>query len=231
MSAFDARKPSMDTLTEGGVRVVVRAPRAAELETASPPEARPARVVITPPAEALAARDALMKELVREHGEFIRKTLLRRRDVAEESTKDLGQKVLVVLCEQIERAGVPENLRGFLVKVIRYEVANHKRLFRPDVAPGADVEAVVNDASDPEREAARAERWRRVARYIEGLSPEEVEVIRCVAVQEMTIEEAAAALNRSVGTVATQLSRARTKLKEAALASDRATEAGERRRA
>lgn len=171
---------------------------------------------------------ALLDALCREHGPYVRELLRRRMDVVEESRKDLEQRVLLVLCAHVREHGEPAHLRGFLAGVVRNEVRNHRRAFRPDVEPGADADAEAASVPSPEHCAEEAERRARLDRYVRALSEEEAEVIRCIAGRGATIDEAAELLGRARGTVATQLARAREKLEAQARESDRREELGRR---
>jgi RNA polymerase sigma factor (sigma-70 family) len=156
--------------------------------------------------------------------------LLRRRDVLEESTKDVQQRVLMVLCDRIEKNRLPENVRGFLVGTMRREIANHKRAWRPEIEQGVDADAATCAAPDPEGAAELAERWEKLLRYLTRLPRAEAEVFERVDLDGQTLDEVATELRRPRSTVADQLVRARDKLEELVRVSARATELGERRR-
>lgn len=215
-SGAERTPPPEPSGSGGGVRVIVRERRQSQAAPPPAPAPRPPRVVVRPPTEAVQARNALLEKLHAEHEEFIRTTLLRRGDVLEESTKDLGQEVLLHLCQRIEEKGLPDNVRGYLTEVIRRIVSNHKQAWKPKVAPGAEADEEASAAPDPETSATLAERRAKLSRYVGELSDEEADVIRCVGARGMTIEETAADLGRPVGTVATQLARARDKLRDQA---------------
>ncbi len=160
--------------------------------------------------------------------------LRRRRDLQEASAKDVRQRVLVILCkhldEHVEREKMgPEEVRAFLRGVIRKEVGNHARGRRRGLPGGADADGVICAAPDPERAAVLAEHRAKVARYIGMLSPAEAEVVRAIDLDGMLVDEAARKLELPRGTVSTVHIRARQKLREIALASERATTLGVRR--
>jgi len=216
--------PRVETaiVASSGVTVIVRrAPPPEPRRSPEPPPPTP-RVVIKVPDPPARGRDALLARLFAEHGDFIRETLHRRRDVLEESKKDLGQRVLMVLCQHIEEERPLDNVRGFLFAVIRNEVRNHKRVWRPEIEQGADADMEPTAALDPEGAAEIAERWERLTRYLSHLTRAEAEVFRCIDLEGMTIDDAAETLQRPRGTVSTQIARARAKLEDLARASDRA---------
>ena len=221
MERFDAQ-PDRTLVTSSGVTVVVRAPPPPPEPTPLPEPPRP-RVVVRPPGPTGVDRDAVAREIVTQHGDLIRRTLARRRDVAAESARDIQQRVLMIVCAQMESGAPPDNLSGFIRGVVRNEIANHKRTFRPEVDRGADPEAEPCAAPDPEASTGDAELRAKLAGYLRILPRAQAEVVCCVDLQGMTIDEAAAALGRKRGTVSTQLTRAREKLQDLARESERRT--------
>jgi RNA polymerase sigma-70 factor (ECF subfamily) len=180
-------------------------------------------------------RDAFVRMLATEHGQFILRACLAEGGINEESTKDVCQRVLVTAGKQFDthehdEGWPPKNLRGWLTKLVRNETSNYRRLWKPKAREGADAEDASASAPDPEGMAEIAERKARLARYLETLPKEEAEVILCNEIYGMTIEQTAQALQRPWGTVASKLARAKDRLRERAQESDRATLAGERRR-
>ncbi|MFO0759542.1 MAG: sigma factor-like helix-turn-helix DNA-binding protein [Byssovorax sp.] len=204
-----------------GVTVIVRPPRARPPKVAPPVPVARTRVVIRPPSTPADAAARTLDDLCREHGEFLQDLLARRKELKPESRKDLAQLALMVLCKQVAENGIPENPRGFLTGVVKKVVQNHKRIFRPQVEHDADAEAVAFAALDPEELAAEAELRRKLDRYTARLSDDEADVLRLVCALGFTVGEAATAFERSRGTVATQLARARAKLEAQAEESNR----------
>jgi RNA polymerase sigma factor (sigma-70 family) len=180
-------------------------------------------------------RDAFVRMLDKEHGRFIREACRAQGDVNEESTKDLAQGVLETAGKlfdkhEFDKNGTPKNLRGWLFRLVSNAASNHRQLWKPKAQEGADPADMFTPTPDPEGTAALAERRAKLSRYVKDLPPQEAEVVLCVDLYEMTLEETAKALQRPWGTVAAQLARARKKLHELAQESERATAAGERRR-
>jgi RNA polymerase sigma factor (sigma-70 family) len=237
----EASQATIQMVTTSGVTVTVRPPQRGELglpsEPPKPPEKFP-RVVIRPPEpsaeEQIALKrehNALMRRLFKEHGQWIQERLLQLigKKIAKESTKDLRQRVLLVLSNRVARREEPlEHPRGFLIRVIRNVLNNHKRRGKLSIDSEADAEEELWSAPDPEEALALLERWRRASRYMTRLSESEGDVIRCVDLDELTIAETAEVLELPPGTVSTTLTRARKKLEAFALESDRAAERGVR---
>jgi RNA polymerase sigma factor (sigma-70 family) len=254
MSPFDRQKPpAPHTFTTGaGVTVIVKP--ASPLEPARPPwapevPAPPSPWSSTPRAESGPSvvirprerraqegeRDAFVRMLHTEYGRFIAMACFAQGDVKLESTKDLAQRVLITAAAQFDKyAGgeswPPQNLRGWLAKLVQNEALNHWRASQARAeVPADDDDAFFSPAPDPEGTAALAELLTRLSRYLKRIPQEEAEVFLCADVYGLTIEETATAVGRPQGTVAGQLSRARERLDEMARESNRATAAGERR--
>jgi RNA polymerase sigma factor (sigma-70 family) len=244
MPPFDPKKParSVETgspevtapktlVTAAGVHVIVKAPPPAPPapeRKPEPPEQLP-RVTVAPVDQAAQDREKFMKGL-REHGKLLDEILRDREDVLKESRKDLRQRVLMILTRHVAAKGPPRKLRAFLVEVVNKEVANHKNKWRAPVQQGADGAAKRSDAMGPESAAELAERREKLERYLTFLPEEQAEVIRCVYLWAMTIDETAEAVGRPRGTVSTQLASGLAKLKELANASERGTILGGGRR-
>lgn len=209
-----ARRNPFQIVTTSGVTVRVAPPPPPEPEPEPKGWLPEERVVIRPPEKALQERDRLLRLLVDEHGEWIRLKLLRHvgKEIPEESVKDLRQRVLLILGAQLERVGPPEHVRAFLAQVIQNVIRNHRRLKRPVVDREADTDEAITSAPDPEEALELVERWARLMRYIGDLPDAEAEVIRCVDLDGMTVDDTAKLLKRPRGTVSTQLTRARERI-------------------
>ena len=206
-------------------------PSPEEDEEPEVPEQAP-RAIILPAGQSARDRDAFIRWIDDHWGGYIQKRLLCRGDIVAESTKDLHQRVLIVLCEQYEKHGAPEHVMNFLERVIQNEVCNHKRRWRPEVATDAEAEAeaVVASGPSPESAAELLQRREKLRRYLDLLPTEEAALVRDKDLQEQTFDEIAAALGRPLPTVAKQHARALRRLQEMIPESQRPTELGERRR-
>ena len=217
--------------TAAGVEVIVRDPAPLAPQPApAPPEQLPG-VLIVPENQPPEDRAAFIASVCAEHAKFILDVLLRRRDLQAASAEDVGQRVLLVLRKHLDEhvdreRPAPEAVQAFLRGVIRKEVGNHTRGRRRGLPQGADAEGVVCAALDPERAVALAEHRAKVARYIGMLSKVEAEVVRAIDLEDMTVKAVAKKLGLPLGTVSTVHIRARQKLREIALASERATTFG-----
>jgi RNA polymerase sigma-70 factor (ECF subfamily) len=183
------------------------------------------KVVVRPPGDPERERQARMRKLFEEHGIFLL-GILSRPGVTPASAEDLRQEVIEVLSNYIDERGVaPPNVRGYLTETAKKKLANHRRLHGLDLDAEAEVEEAMTSSLDPEQRAEAREQWRRFARYVDKLSSLEQSAYTLVDLEGDTYEEAAEKLGRPVGTVKTQVARARTKLEAFAQASERAAEA------
>jgi RNA polymerase sigma factor (sigma-70 family) len=258
MSSLNAKRspgsqtPIQTLTTDGGVKVIVKPAPPLQPEAAAPvpPPERGANDAGAPaPGEALppviirprerpaqeGARDAFVRMLATQHAELIASTCRAEGDLTQPSREDLAQRVLWIAARQFdqqgfETRGVPRNLEGWLVKLIRNEALNYRRQGEREIERADDVAAPFSPAPDPEGAMVLAEKRARLERSFASLTPEEKEVVRLCDLYDMKIDEVAAELQRPWGTVAGQLARGRGKLAACACESERATAAGKRRR-
>ena len=211
------------------MRVIVRDLPPEEVDEEAEIAAEGPDAIVLPAGQSAQDRENFLRWLNDHWGGFIYMRLIGRQDVLEESAKDLRQRVLLVLCAQYEKQEVPANMRAFLDRVIEHEVCNHKRRWRPPIAPEADVDLEVASALGPESAALRAERREKLRRYLTHLTQEEAEVFEAKELRGLTFEEIVAALGRPRSTVARQHASAVEKLKELARVSERKVALGARR--
>ncbi len=181
--------------TKTGVQVVVQPPppRPPKRSRAREPVEWGPQAIILPEGQTDEERRAFLNSLCKHHEAFVEMLLERRKDVLEESRKDLRQRVLVILCNHVAKTRtVPENVEAWLGAVVQKEVKNHKDLWRPPVEEGADAEAVPQ-SSGPAAEGAAdiAARRAKLERCLAHLPEDQAAVIRCLELFEMSLEEAA----------------------------------------
>lgn len=240
MSSFDSLAGSTNVesaspaeiVTTSGVTIVVRdaSPQATPLSTVreepAPREELP-RVVVAPPQAALDLNE-IMRQLWLEHGAFMRRTLLRRGDVVAESAQDIMQEALLTAADRIAKHGVPEKVRVFLVVILRNKAMSWGQRWKPDVDREAETDVQPCAGRDPEAQAALAELWVKLERYIGRLPPDQAEVFQARAFDGLTFAEIAALVGRSDATVEYQYASAVEKLSELAAKSRRRAELGRR---
>jgi DNA-directed RNA polymerase specialized sigma24 family protein len=152
------------------------------------------------------------------------KEIARRKDGAQESAKDLRQKVLLVLCRRYEKhvaqtgeAWAPDNPGAYLCGVSQNVARNHFKMKRrrPAIERGVEVDETAVAGRDPEEEAIHVELLAIFERERERgtLTVEEAEVFEGRASLRMTFPAIAAVLGRPVSTVHAQYRRAVEKLK------------------
>jgi RNA polymerase sigma factor (sigma-70 family) len=181
-------------------------------------------MVIRPPALTKKERDAIIRRLYKEQRQFLRDLVLCQAGIGPESKKDLQQRVLMALTAHVENhRGPPTNPRGFLRRVVKNEVCDHWKERRVEVQYGADPDAELSPAPDPEGTAELAEKRAKLERYLCLLTPKEAQVVRCLDLFDLTIKQTAKAVGLPDGTVATVHARAVKKLEALGAASERGT--------
>jgi RNA polymerase sigma factor (sigma-70 family) len=172
-----------------------------------------------------APRDAFLASMDRKWGwlilEELSRAIARRKDGAQESAKDMHQKVLLVLSRRYENhvartgeAWTLEHPKAYLRCVSDKVAKNHFKAKgrRPAIERGAELEETPDPAPDPEEAASHVELLAIFERERGSLSPEEAEVFEGRASLGMTFPAIAAVLERHVSTVQTQFRRAVKKL-------------------
>jgi RNA polymerase sigma factor (sigma-70 family) len=214
----------------GGGRAIVRdlPPEEPDEEEPEEPAPRPTTIIV-PPGQHARDRAAFMTWLDANWGAFILKTVLAQGGVSEESTKDLRQEVLLILCEQYDKHVAPTHVMRFLERVIENETANHLRRWKVPIDRGADLDAEVDPGHSPESAAALAEQWDSFQRFLDQLTPAEAEVVEARELHGLTFKQIAEVLGRPLPTVVHQHARGLEKLQELARASEQATALDARR--
>ena len=177
-----------------------------------------------PPAPPTRTQDpnALANELCKKHAEAIQKLLDQRKDVLEESKKDIAQRVRMVLSKHVHETGkAPPNVVGFLTETVRKVVADHKKKKRLDVEDGASASQRPSTEADPEGTAELRELQQKMASYTAELPAHLKEVLWCVHGLEMSLDDTATALSVSRTTVKERLAAAKEMLDKRARASER----------
>jgi RNA polymerase sigma factor (sigma-70 family) len=161
------------------------------------------RAIILPEGQTDEERREFLDCLCRQYEGLVDELLAHRRDVLDESRKDLRQMVLLILCNHVVKTRrVPELPRRWLGDVIRKQVRNHKDRWRPPIQEGADAEAVAaSSGQGPERAADLAGRRATLEECLAELTEDEAAVVRCVDLYDMSLEETAKALRKPLSTV------------------------------
>ena len=218
MRSSDPKNPAPPVkklITAGGVEVIVKPPPPPAPPPVRAPEPQGPQAIIMPEGLSEEERAAFLDALCRQYGKVIDKILADRRDVLEESRKDLRQRVLLILCDKVVAAHKIEKAEAYLRDVVQKVVANHKDLFRPPIDHGADATAVpAFTEEEPEGTAELHELLDDMEHFLDGVPAEEAEVFRCVYAYGMTIEDTAAAVRRAPSTVFDDLQSCKAKLRK-----------------
>jgi DNA-directed RNA polymerase specialized sigma24 family protein len=172
-----------------------------------------------------AARDAFLASISAEWGwlilQALGKEIARRRDGAQESAKDLRQKVLLVVCRRFEEhvartgeAWAPDNAGPYLRGVSRNVARDHfkAKARRPAITRGVEVDETAGTGLDPEEAACHVQLLATFERERGTLPAAEAEVFEGRVSLGMTFPAIAAVLGRPVSTVHVQYRRAVEKL-------------------
>jgi DNA-directed RNA polymerase specialized sigma24 family protein len=172
-----------------------------------------------------AARDAFLASLDAQWGPLILhelgQAIARRKDGAQESAKDLHQKVLLVVSRRFEQhvartgtAWAPDHPGAYLRSVSRNVARDHfkAKARRPAIERGVEVDETPGAAPDPEEAASHVEMLAIFERERGNLTPEEAEVFEGRVSNDMSFPAIDAVLRRPVSTVQTQYGRAVEKL-------------------
>jgi RNA polymerase sigma factor (sigma-70 family) len=214
-----------------GIRVIVREAPPPALEEEAPEDATgDLDTMVVPENQSKAERDAFVAAMDAKWGNLIRKELSRYDDILAESTKDLKQRVLLVLCRYRERDLLdPAKVPAFLCSVVEKTVQNHRRRGQLDIARGANAEAEPDDAPTPDEALERAELWRLLSENLKKLPSEEAEAFEAHVLHGMTFRAIGDMVHRSDSTIESRYKRALEKLQRLANAPEQAPP-GRRRR-
>jgi DNA-directed RNA polymerase specialized sigma24 family protein len=174
-----------------------------------------------------AARDAFLASVDARWGSLILdelgRAIARRKDGAQESAKDMRQKVLLVLSrrygEHVVRTGEawePDHPKAYLRSVCDNVARDHEKTKsrRPAIERGVEVDETPGAGLDPEEAARHVELLATFERERERgtLTAEEAEVFKGRVAHGMAFQTIAAVVDRSVSTVHAQYGRAVKKL-------------------
>ena len=244
MSSSRAKPPPpKEMVTTTGVKVTVsQEPPPDPCASSFGSKVPTTQAVIVPPGLSQQEREAVMKSIDARYRPWIQAAARREGGISEDSTQDLAQRVLLIVCAQIEarREGVPrllwerardgrplaggdgrDDVKAYLQGIARNEARNYKRGWKPPIAPGADGDDKAVSTPGPAGRLSLAEERARLARYVGELPAELADVVRCLDFEAMSGPETAAHLGIPLGTVKTRHARAVEALEERARASDR----------
>ncbi len=205
----------------------------AELEAAASSAARGEARAIGPEAQFIerlrAGEAAAFNRLVEERSGDIYALLLRLTEDPEEA-RDLTQETFLQAFRYVAQFRGDSDLRTWLYRIAVNQARNRWRWWRrrrrdstvsldaPDAAGegSTPLASRLSDpgASDPEQQALARERERMLLRALQSLSRTYREVVVLRDIEGLSYEEVAQALDISVGTVKSRLSRGRTELRK-----------------
>jgi RNA polymerase sigma-70 factor (ECF subfamily) len=159
--------------------------------------------------EAVAELDATVAGFVRDHYDFIWRTL-RRLGVPPALVDDATQKVFWVATRKMQETRVTKE-RSFLFAVALRVAGDERRALRrrPEVADEGACDAAADEAPSPDELVERRQARELLDRILEDMAFELRVVFVLFELEEMSTSEIAALLEIPSGTVASRLRRAR----------------------
>jgi RNA polymerase sigma-70 factor (ECF subfamily) len=160
------------------------------------------------------ARARRFRRLVREHFDFVWRTV-RRFGVAPADADDAAQEVFLVACRRLDGI-VPERERAFLFGTsVRVASTRRRSAARRNEAPEADLERVAALELDPEQLAELAAARAVLQRILDGMNDDVRAVFVLAELEELPTHEIAALLAIPAGTVSSRLRSAREAFRSA----------------
>jgi RNA polymerase sigma-70 factor (ECF subfamily) len=153
--------------------------------------------------------------------------LARRRGLQDADAQDLSQQVLAAVAAAIgrwEKAGESVRFRHWLARVVRNAIVNAlSRQPQDRAAGGSTVQELLQEQAEVNGQATaeieleyRRELYLRAARLVRGdVEPETWRAFELTVIEDRSIEDAAAELDRPVGTIYAARSRIMRRLREA----------------
>ena len=131
-----------------------------------------------------------------------------------ETARELVQEALLEAYLSLERLREPERFGGWLCGIARHVCLNHLRAQKPAFSLAEELALRTKAAPDPQQLAEEHEERRQLRAAVDGLVPEQGEVVRLFYFERLSAKEVAARLGISVRAVNIRLHRARRLLGE-----------------
>jgi RNA polymerase sigma-70 factor (ECF subfamily) len=165
------------------------------------------------PVESSEAND--FEKIYATHFGFVWRTL-RRFGVPDPALDDATQDVFVVVHTRLSSFEGRSSVRTWIFGVCRRVARNHRPSGRYVAVPGDQLEALPEiTARSSESSADQVDAARRLQRLLDGLTPERRAAFILIEVEQMTIAEAAEALDCNPNTLYSRLRAAREDLEQA----------------
>lgn len=127
--------------------------------------------------------------------------------------EDVVQDAFVSLLMRRKRFSARDNFRAYLYKTVRNKCLDHLRFHKRKV-PLTDLENVLSDSVDTEREYALKERDKKLYACLQQLPPQYAQALYLVYFEGYKAEEASAVLGRTKKQTYNLLARGKAALKE-----------------
>ncbi len=160
----------------------------------------------------VAEREARLRRAVEAHADAVWR-FVRRMGVNEADAEDAVQQVLVVFARKLDVVDAEAELGFLLGTALRVARDRRRSYARGREVPGDEVIAREVSPSPSQDEALDAQRARRVLDELLAQLPDDLRAVLVMCdLEEVTMSEAAQALEIPAGTVASRLRRAREEL-------------------
>lgn len=152
------------------------------------------------------------RQIYDEHLALVWRTL-RRYGVPERSLDDAVQDVFTVVHTKLSTFEGRSSLRTWIFGIARRVARNHREKAREQLGDG-QIERLADRRSTHPSRTEQLEKARLLSRMLDDLKPEQREIFILVEIEELTVKEAAEALDENENTLASRLRRTREDLKE-----------------
>jgi RNA polymerase sigma-70 factor (ECF subfamily) len=166
-------------------------------------------------------RPASVKEIYERHGDFVWRNL-RRLGISEEATDDALQDVFLVVHRRLSdfesRSSVKTWLFGIVLRVAQTHLrtTRRRRVHVDELAAPSEIESVAtSDGEGPAEVIARREASLLLHRLLDQLDDEKRAILILVELEQMSVPDAAEAMNMNLNTAYSRLRAARLAFQDA----------------
>ena len=159
----------------------------------------------------LAGDDMAFEYLFNRYGEAMRRLFLQRSTSAED-TEDLLQETFIKVYLHLDRYKQDYTFGQWVYTIARNTFIDYVRRRQDDLPIDERFSAPASPAPNPEESVIRLQQRDQIEHYLEALTPRYRQLIRMRFFEEYSYEEIAEKLTLPMGTVKTQIHRARERM-------------------
>ena len=153
----------------------------------------------------------------RQHFRFVWNSA-RRLGIGIDAIDDVVQEVFIVIHRKIHAVENPDALRAWIYGIVRRTASSHRRKVRPghlSTSGQPELEYLLEDARTPFDDAQKKADLQLLSRILSEMKEIKREIFTLVEIEEMQVNEAAAALDIPVNTAHSRLRLAREDFQKA----------------